>query len=117
MEIGLRPFAAPTAGAAAARIALDEKGFVATGEASGLPSETSSPGVFAIGDARSASIKRVAAGVREGAAAVTQIHVTGAGSRRQTGLRGASQAYALTRLMGPRKSILPISTPPWRRTA
>jgi thioredoxin reductase (NADPH) len=36
--------------------------------------ETSSPGVFAIGDARSGSIKRVAAGVGEGAAAVAQIH-------------------------------------------
>jgi len=56
------------------RIALDEKGFVATGKASGLPLETSSPGVFAIGDARSGSIKRVAAGVGEGAAAVAQIH-------------------------------------------
>jgi thioredoxin reductase (NADPH) len=56
------------------RIALDEKGFVATGRASGLPLETSSPGVFAIGDARSGSIKRVAAGVGEGAAAVAQIH-------------------------------------------
>ena len=56
------------------RIALDEKGFVATGQASGLSLETSSPGVFAIGDARSGSIKRVAAGVGEGAAAVAQIH-------------------------------------------
>jgi thioredoxin reductase (NADPH) len=56
------------------RITLDEKGFVATGRASGLPLETSSPGVFAIGDARSGSIKRVAAGVGEGAAAVAQIH-------------------------------------------
>jgi thioredoxin reductase (NADPH) len=56
------------------RIALDEKGFVATGHTSGLPLETSSPGVFAIGDARSGSIKRVAAGVGEGAAAVAQIH-------------------------------------------
>jgi thioredoxin reductase (NADPH) len=56
------------------RIALDEKGFVATGRASGLSLETSSPGVFAIGDARSGSIKRVAAGVGEGAAAVAQIH-------------------------------------------
>ena len=55
------------------RIALDEKGFVATGQASGLPLETSSPGVFAIGDARSGSIKRVAAGVGEGAAAVPEL--------------------------------------------
>ena len=36
--------------------------------------ETSVPGVFAIGDVRSGSTKRVAAGVGEGAAVVSQIH-------------------------------------------
>ena len=56
------------------RIALDDKGFVTTGFASQLPLETSSPGVFAIGDVRSGSVKRLAAGVGEGAAAVAQIH-------------------------------------------
>jgi thioredoxin reductase (NADPH) len=56
------------------RIALDDKGFVTTGSFSQSPLETSSPGVFAIGDVRSGSVKRVAAGVGEGAAAVAQIH-------------------------------------------
>jgi thioredoxin reductase (NADPH) len=56
------------------RIALDSKGFVTTGSDSQLPLETSSPGVFAIGDVRLGSVKRVAAGVGEGAAAVAQIH-------------------------------------------
>jgi thioredoxin reductase (NADPH) len=56
------------------RIALDDKGFVVTGKTSQLPLETSSPGVFAIGDARCGSVKRVAAGVGEGAAVVAQIH-------------------------------------------
>jgi thioredoxin reductase (NADPH) len=56
------------------RIALDNKGFVTTGSDSQLPLETSSPGVFAIGDVRCGSVKRVAAGVGEGAAAVAQIH-------------------------------------------
>src|ERR1700733_2653469 len=56
------------------RIALDDKGFVATGEDLKFPLQTSSPGVFAIGDVRSGSVKRVAAGVGEGAAAVAQIH-------------------------------------------
>jgi thioredoxin reductase (NADPH) len=56
------------------RIALDNKGFVTTGSESQLPLETSSPGVFAIGDVRGGSVKRVAAGVGEGAAAVAQIH-------------------------------------------
>ena len=56
------------------RIALNSKGFVTTGSDSQLPLETSSPGVFAIGDVRCGSVKRVAAGVGEGAAAVAQIH-------------------------------------------
>jgi thioredoxin reductase (NADPH) len=45
-----------------------------TGEGSRLPLETSSSGVFAIGDVRSRSTKRVAAAVGEGAAVVAQIH-------------------------------------------
>jgi thioredoxin reductase (NADPH) len=53
----------------------DAKGFVLTGVACpGLPLETSLPGVFAIGDARAGSTKRVAAAVGEGAAVVAQIH-------------------------------------------
>jgi thioredoxin reductase (NADPH) len=36
--------------------------------------ETSMAGVFAVGDARSGSMKRVASAVGEGAAAVEQIH-------------------------------------------
>ncbi len=56
------------------RIALDDRGFVTTGKTSQLLLETSSPGVFAIGDVRSGSVKRVAAGVGEGAAVVAQIH-------------------------------------------
>ncbi len=56
------------------RIALDDKGFVTTGIGPRRPLETSSPGVFAVGDVRSGSTKRVAAGVGEGAAAVAQIH-------------------------------------------
>lgn len=55
-------------------IALDEKGFIVTGAAHRMPLETSTPGVFAVGDVRSGSIKRVAAGVGEGAAVVAQIH-------------------------------------------
>ncbi len=60
---------------------LDAKGFVVTGamgnEAAAGPRlalETSVPGVFAIGDVRSGSTKRVAAAVGEGAAVVAQLH-------------------------------------------
>ena len=42
--------------------------------AGALPLETSWPGVFAIGDVRAGSTKRVAAAVGEGAAVVAQIH-------------------------------------------
>jgi thioredoxin reductase (NADPH) len=60
--------------------AIDDKGFVLTGKAarphedSPMPLMTSLDGVFAIGDVRSGSTKRVAAAVGEGAAAVAQIH-------------------------------------------
>ena len=56
------------------RIILDDKGFVVTGADLKFPLQTSSQGVFAIGDVRCGSVKRVAAGVGEGAAAVAQIH-------------------------------------------
>ncbi len=65
-------------------IALDPKGFVLTGtEASENrhPLETSRPGVFAIGDVRSGSVKRVAAAVGEGAQVVAALHAFLAAAR------------------------------------
>ena len=66
------------------RVAVDNKGFVVTGAKSTggargnhrpvLPLETSRRGVFAIGEVRAGSTKRVAAAVGEGAAVVAQIH-------------------------------------------
>lgn len=63
---------------------LDPKGFVLTGmpvdapaspqTRAVLPLETSRPGIFAVGDVRAGSTKRVAAAVGEGAAVVAQIH-------------------------------------------
>jgi thioredoxin reductase (NADPH) len=65
-------------------VAVDDKGVVVTGrelaevpgasQRPALPLETSWPGVFAIGDVRAGSTKRVAAAVGEGAAVVAQIH-------------------------------------------
>ncbi|TPL43705.1 FAD-dependent oxidoreductase [Mesorhizobium sp. B2-4-6] len=54
-------------------VATDDRGFISTG-APALPLETSMPGVFAIGDVRAGSTKRVAAAVGDGAAAIAQIH-------------------------------------------
>ena len=58
-------------------VKLDGKGFVLTGEEAGdsrHPLETSKRGVFAIGDVRAGSIKRVAAAVGEGAQVVAALH-------------------------------------------
>ncbi|WP_433824428.1 NAD(P)/FAD-dependent oxidoreductase [Actinoplanes sp. CA-015351] len=44
-----------------------------------LPCQTSAPGVFAVGDLRSGSTKRVATAVGEGAAAVSSVHAVIAG--------------------------------------
>jgi thioredoxin reductase (NADPH) len=60
-------------------IALDKKGFVLTGselDGGQRPFATSRRGVFAIGDVRSGSVKRVAAAVGEGAQVVTMIHAS-----------------------------------------
>jgi thioredoxin reductase (NADPH) len=61
-------------------LGLDAQGFVPTGldapgARPGKPSlEASLPGVFAIGDVRAGSVKRVGAAIGEGAMVVAQIH-------------------------------------------
>ena len=63
-------------------VAFDSNGFVLTGQATAsqsagyvpAPLESSVPGVFAVGDVRSGSVKRVGGAIGEGAAAVAQIH-------------------------------------------
>jgi len=58
-------------------VALDAKGFVLTGancDADRRPLETSRRGVFAIGDVRSNSTKRVGAAIGEGAQVVATLH-------------------------------------------
>ncbi len=56
-------------------VALDEKRFVRTGaDVGGAALETSRRGVFAIGDVRCGSVKRVAAAVGEGAQVVAALH-------------------------------------------
>jgi len=69
-------------------VALDGKGFVLTGTDAGQsrhPLETSRAGVFAIGDVRSGSVKRVASAVGEGAQVVATLHrALAAAGREQT---------------------------------
>ncbi|MEA3056904.1 MAG: thioredoxin reductase [Actinomycetota bacterium] len=83
--IGADPSSAWLSGCAA----LDDRGFVLTDRSLGdehldgrwallgrrpLPFETSRPGLFAVGDIRSGSTKRVATAVGEGSAAVRSVH-------------------------------------------
>jgi thioredoxin reductase (NADPH) len=65
------------------QVRRDRRGFVLTGrdvsddhwplDRAPLPYETSMPGVFAVGDVRSGSVKRVAASVGEGSVVVSQV--------------------------------------------
>jgi thioredoxin reductase (NADPH) len=57
-------------------IVRDGWGYIVTGAdaGAGRPLETSLPGVFAAGDVRAGSVKRVAAAVGDGALAVTGVH-------------------------------------------
>ena len=62
---------------AASGLKLDARGFVCTGADAGedrLPLETSRRGVFAVGDVRAGSVKRVAAAVGDGAQVVAALH-------------------------------------------
>ncbi|MEM7615269.1 MAG: FAD-dependent oxidoreductase, partial [Pseudomonadota bacterium] len=58
------------------RVKLDAQGFIETGESAGGRSafETSCPGIYAIGDVRSGSVKRVASAVGEGSVVVSSVH-------------------------------------------
>ena len=55
-------------------IALDEKGFVITGAGRSHLLATNCDGIFAVGDVRCGSVKRVAAAVGEGSTVVSAIH-------------------------------------------
>jgi thioredoxin reductase (NADPH) len=75
-------------------IALDDKGFVLTGaEQSAGRSllETSRRGVFAIGDVRAGSVKRVAAAVGEGAQVVAALHAFLAEAGAERSARGSQR--------------------------
>lgn len=76
-------------------VARDEYGFLRTGddlspdewplERSPLALETSMPGVFAVGDVRHGSVKRVAAAVGEGSVAVQLVHRLAGDASRASG--------------------------------
>jgi thioredoxin reductase (NADPH) len=59
-------------------VGLDEHGFILTGQeadaGASSPFQTSHPGIFAVGDVRSGSVKRVASAVGEGSVVVQAVH-------------------------------------------
>jgi thioredoxin reductase (NADPH) len=67
--------AAPNTGWLPPCVALDDKGFVKTGAEVGAasPHATSHPRIFAVGDVRAGSVKRVASAVGEGSVVVSAI--------------------------------------------
>ena len=90
-------------------VAFDSHGFVRTGQAAEslvagyvpAPLESSVPGVFAVGDVRSGSVKRVGGAIGEGAAAVAQIH------QYLSAARGAHEATERTAQALPDRPSLP----------
>jgi thioredoxin reductase (NADPH) len=100
--IGAEPHTDWLAGA----VVRDDRGFVVTGERLGADGgsgagrgrlETSMPGVFAVGDVRSGSVKRVASAVGEGSVAVGEIHeylAAAGGAERDEAARGREPVAA-----------------------
>lgn len=73
--------AAPNTDWLSGLVKLNSKGFILTGEAAGARTsfETSCPGIFAVGDVRAGSVKRVASAVGEGSVVISAVfdHVRG----------------------------------------
>jgi thioredoxin reductase (NADPH) len=71
LMVGARPNTAWLSGS----VDLDEKGFVKTGSSVGAesPYATSEPGIYAVGDVRAGSVKRVASSVGEGSVVISEV--------------------------------------------
>jgi thioredoxin reductase (NADPH) len=82
-------------------VAIDGKGFVLTGTAVGQPREheSSCPGIFAIGDVRAGSVKRVAAAVGDGAQVIAELHAYLAEAEKQrTPTASAEREWRMARV-------------------
>ena len=69
--------AEPNTGWLYGTVRLDKKGFIITGGADGFegtPYATSVPGIYAVGDVRANSVKRVASAVGEGSVVISDVH-------------------------------------------
>jgi thioredoxin reductase (NADPH) len=69
--------AEPNSGWLFGTVKLDKKGFVLTGGTDGFentPYATSAPGMYAVGDVRANSVKRIASAVGEGSVVISDVH-------------------------------------------
>jgi thioredoxin reductase (NADPH) len=69
--------AEPNSGWLFGTVKLDKKGFILTGGDNGFentPYATSVPGIFAVGDVRANSLKRIASAVGEGSVVISDVH-------------------------------------------
>lgn len=90
--------AEPNTGWLFGTVRLDKKGFILTGGTDGFdksPYATSMPGIYAVGDARADSVKRVASAVGEGSVVISYIHRYLADHRNQLSVRPNSTLAAL----------------------
>ncbi len=69
--------AEPNSGWLFGTVKLDKKGFILTGGEHGFestPYATSAPGIYAVGDVRANSVKRIASAVGEGSVVISDVH-------------------------------------------
>jgi thioredoxin reductase (NADPH) len=90
--------AEPNTGWLFGTLRLDKKGFILTGGTDGFdqsPYATSMAGIYAVGDARANSVKRVASAVGEGSVVVSYIHRYLADHRNELSVQPDSSLAAL----------------------
>jgi thioredoxin reductase (NADPH) len=90
--------AEPNSGWLFGTVKLDKKGFVLTGNENGFestPYATSVPGMYAVGDVRANSVKRVASAVGEGSVVISDVHRYLAAHRDNVAVRPHSALEAI----------------------
>jgi thioredoxin reductase (NADPH) len=90
--------AEPNTGWLYGTVQLDKKGFILTGGADGFestPYATSVPGIYAVGDVRANSVKRVASAVGEGSVVISDVHRYLANTRNRVSAEPNSALAAL----------------------
>jgi thioredoxin reductase (NADPH) len=90
--------AEPNSGWLYGTVKLDKKGFVLTGASDGFestPYATSAPGMYAVGDVRANSVKRIASAVGEGSVVISDVHRYLADHRNNLGAQPDSTLAAL----------------------